>query len=140
MRVRDVMVAPAIEVAPGDSCQKAAELMRDFKTGALVVTTDQHILEGIITDRDLAIRCTALGCDPSVEKVGDFCDLNPSSIRPDADLEQAAEAMRAAGVRRLPVVEDSNRVLGMLSLDDIALDLRRYFDAFAEVAAQYRRT
>ncbi len=139
MRVRDVMVSPVIEVSPTDSCQKAAELMRDFQTGALAVTTDQHVLEGIITDRDLTVRCTALGCDPSVEKVGDFCEINPSSIQPDAGLEQAAEMMRTAGVRRLPVVEDSNRVIGMLSLDDIALDLKRYLDAFADVTAQYRR-
>lgn len=140
MRVRDVMVSPAIEIRAGESCQKAAELMRYYKTGALVVTDDEHILEGIVTDRDLAVRCMALGGDPSVEAVGDFCDLNPSSIRPDEDLEQAAEIMRTAGVRRLPVVEDTNRVVGMLSLDDIALDLKRYFDAFAEVTAQYKRT
>jgi CBS domain-containing protein len=134
------MVAPVIEIGPGESCQKAAQLMRDYKTGALAITVDQHILEGMITDRDLAVRCMAEGGDPSVELVGDFCDINPSSIYPEADLEQAAEIMRTAGVRRLPVVEDSNRIVGMLSLDDVALDLKRYFDAFAEISAQYRRT
>jgi CBS domain-containing protein len=140
VKVRDVMVSPVFEVSPTDSCQRAAELMRDFNTGALAITTEQHVLEGFITDRDLTVRCTALGCDPSVEQVGDFCDLNPVSITPDVELETATEVMQTAGVRRLPVVEASNRVIGIISLDDVALHLRRYFDAFLDVVAQYRRT
>ncbi len=140
MKVQDVMTKPAILVSIEDSCLKAAQLMRDHQAGALVVTTKEGVVQGIITDRDLVVRCMALGGDPAQRVVGDYCDIHPTMVGPEYELERALDIMRNAGIRRLPVVKGANEPVGMLSLDDIADDVKHYVDAFATVVGQYSRT
>ena len=139
MNVKELMAQPVIQVSAEDTCQRAAQLMRDQQAGALVITSKEGIVQGIITDRDLVVRCMALGGDPGLRLVGDVSDLHPTTIQPDMDVEEAMELMRGAGVRRLPVVDGQSRAVGMLSMDDVAKDVRRYVDAFATVASQYSR-
>ncbi len=131
------MTAKVFDVKPEESCQHVAQLMRDHGLGTLVVTTGNHLIEGVITDRDLVVRCLALGGDPGQQMVGDYMDRHPTTVDGELDLERAVEIMRNTGHRRLPVTEHGTRVIGMLSLDDVALDVKHYLDAFLAVAGQY---
>jgi CBS domain-containing protein len=138
MKVREAMASPAIEISAEQSCQQAAAMMRDYATGALVVVseTEGRRIDGLITDRDLVVRCLSLGVDPSTQLVGKYCDYKPATIGVEEDLETAIEIMRTAGVRRLPVTDGSNLV-GMLSFDDVAVDVQRYLTSFLALASQY---
>jgi CBS domain-containing protein len=137
MKVKDVMTMTVVEVAASDTCQHAAQLMRDHGVGMLLVTKPGRILEGVLTDRDLTVRCLALGGDPADRQVGDYMDTHPTTVDADLELEKAAEIMRNADLRRLPVTLAGARVIGVLSLDDVALDIKHYLDAFLSVSGHY---
>jgi CBS domain-containing protein len=133
------MTTSIIELAATDSCQRAAQVMRDHGVGLVVVTREGRIIEGVITDRDLVVRCMALGGDPTQRQVGDYMDVHPTTVDGDVDLERAVDMMRNAGLRRLPVTTTGTHVIGLLSLDDVALDVKHYIDAFLTVAGRYAR-
>jgi CBS domain-containing protein len=137
MKVRDVMTTKAVEVEASADCQHAAQLMREHSVGTLVVATADHLIEGVITDRDLVVRCMALGGDPARQQVGNYMDQHPTTVDADLDLERAVDVMRNSGHRRLPVTERGTRVIGMVSLDDVAVDVKHYLDAFLAVAGKY---
>lgn len=137
MKVKDVMNFGLVEVSAGDSCERAAQLMRDHGVGMLVATREGRIIEGVITDRDLVVRCMALGGDPATRPVGEHMDLHPITVDSDVDLETAVEMMRNADVRRMPVTVSGAQVIGVLSLDDVALDVKHYLDAFLAVSSHY---
>lgn len=145
MKVRDVMSTPVVTVSAKEPVVRAAQLMAEHGTGALVVTNDDHHIAGIVTDRDLVTRCVALGYDPKTLQVGacvaeDYAGMShPTTIGPDAELHDAAERMAEAGVQRLPVTEDGRHVLGMISFDEIAIDIKEYLTAFLAVAARNRQ-
>ena len=137
MKVRDVMTTSIVEITADGTCQRAAQLMREKNVGALVVTRDGRIIDGVITDRDLVVRCMALGGDPATQHVGDYMDRHPTTVDGDVELERAVEMMRNARLRRLPVTVTGTRIIGVLSVDDIALDVKHYLDGFLTVAGQY---
>lgn len=138
MKVRDIMTTSVAHVRANDSCQRAAQVMRDRGVGMLVVTGDGRVIQGVITDRDLVARCMSLGGDPAEQFVGDHMDRHPATVEADTDLERATDMMRNAGLRRLPVTV-AGHVIGILSLDDIALDVKHYVDAFLSVAGGYAK-
>ena len=139
MKVRDAMTTSVVEIAADETCQTAAKLMRDQEVGILVVTTAGRVLVGVITDRDLVVRCMARGGDPNTERVGNYMDLHPATVEGDLELGRAVQMMRNACLRRLPVTVGGARVIGILSLDDVASDVKRYVDGFLSVAGQYSR-
>jgi len=137
MKVRDAMTITLVEVSASDTCQHAAQLMRDHNVGMLVVTKPGRVLEGVLTDRDLVVRCLVLGGDPAQHTVGDYMDAHPTAVDADVELEKAVEIMRNGDLRRLPVTLAGARVIGVLSLDDVALDIKHYLDAFLSVSGHY---
>jgi signal-transduction protein with cAMP-binding, CBS, and nucleotidyltransferase domain len=137
VKVKDVMTGPALEVSAEESCQRAAEMMRDHVAGMLVVTR-LGVVEGVITDRDLVTRCLAIGADPTAQVVGDYYDRQAVCVDEDYDLERAMTIMRNAGVRRVPV-RRGIELVGVLSMDDLAVHLKRYIDAFLGLAGQYHK-
>ena len=139
MKVRDVMTTAVVEIAATETCQAAAKLMRDHEVGSLVVTTDGRVINGVITDRDLVVRCLASGGDPSTQTIGDHLDRHPATVEGDLELELAVQIMRNACLRRLPVTVGGARVIGILSIDDVASDVKRYIEGFLSVAGQYSR-
>ena len=139
MKVRDVMSQAIVEVPAHATCQGAAQLMRQWGVGLLLVTKEGRELEGMITDRDLVTHCMAGGGDPAGQHVRDYMEKEPTTVDADTELERALELMRKTHHRRLPAVEAGKRVIGLLSLDDVALDVRHYTDAFLSVAGQYSR-
>lgn len=119
-RVSDVMTMGVIIAEADDSVDDAAKMMRAGDVGAIVVADEHQQLQGILTDRDIVVRVVAEDLDPRQVKVGDVCskrDLH--MVRPDDSVDDAIGLMRQHAVRRVPVLED-DRVVGMLSLGDLA--------------------
>jgi CBS domain-containing protein len=86
------------------------------------------------------LKCIAAGLDPTRTAVSECCHFHPVTTDPDQDVLAAAERMRDAGVRRLPVVASDGQVVGMLALDDVAKDVKEYVDAFAGAVGQYSKS
>jgi CBS domain-containing protein len=119
MFVREVMTTPAATVGVGETLDAAARKMRELGVGALPVV-DRGALAGMVTDRDLAVRATAAGADPTGTVVGDVMTPQLFSCGEDDDLEDAARIMEERGVRRLLVLDREGHLAGMLSVDDLA--------------------
>ena len=121
MLVKDVMTKGVQCVAPTDSIQAAARKMRDFNVGAIPVC-DNDRLGGIITDRDIAVRCVADGCDLKSTKVKDVRTPGIVYCFQDQDVREAAQIMRNRQIRRLAVLNRDKRLVGIVSLGDLAVE------------------
>ena len=118
MEVKDIMSQPAFTMRAYGTVTEAAELMEEHNVGCLPICEDGKII-GIVTDRDIVLRCLAPGMNPHQTEVHTIMSLGPVTISPDAPLEEAARIFGGLRVRRLPVVVD-DRPVGMLALDDMA--------------------
>ncbi len=117
MKVTELMNSP-VTVSQEDTLLTAAGRMRDDSVGCLVATHGAEPV-GILTDRDIATRCTAEGHDPRACTVGQHMTAKLTTARPDTDALDALHLMVAHKVKRLPVV-DGGRLVGLVSLSDIA--------------------
>jgi CBS domain-containing protein len=105
-----------------DSLVDVAKKMRDLDVGALPICGDDDRLKGMITDRDIVVKCVADGADPSTVQADSFAEGKPVTIGADDSVEEALRTMTEHGVRRLPVI-DGHELVGMLSQADIAKNL-----------------
>lgn len=103
----------------GESVQLAAERMKAENVGTLLVVDADRKPIGILTDRDLALRVVAGGLDARKTKVGDVMSAHPRWVSETAAIEDAVATMRGLAVRRLPVVDDAGRLVGIVSIDDV---------------------
>ncbi len=122
MIVRDLMTPAVATAAPDTTLEEIATLMRDEDTGAIPVL-DGHRLIGMVTDRDIVIRCVAQGRDASETVAAEVMSSDVESISPDSDVQEASWLMSEKQIRRLTVVQDGH-LAGMLSLGDIAVKER----------------
>lgn len=140
MRVSELMSRVTVTVAPEDSAACAARLMDRHSVGALPVCGQNGRLRGIVTDRDIVVRCVAEGREPEHTPVKALMSRHVLSVPPGADLREAALHMAQGQVRRLPVAENG-RLRGMLSLADLArlrsCD-RETVRALAEISLEFR--
>ena len=139
MKVREVMQSPVVCVGPGQSVEAAAKVFERYNIGALPVCTTQGMLCGMLTDRDLVIRCSQMGKLPSATCVREIMTKQVISVGPDMDASVAAHLMGRKRVRRLPVVEHG-KVKGILSLDDLAANEQNAYDAadaLGEISAYF---
>lgn len=118
MRVQEVMSGQVRTIVPYTSIQDAAKMMASENVGMLPVVEYSGHLKGVVTDRDITIRSLAIGLWPH-SPIDRIMTLNPKTISPDADLEQAIDAMVAAQVGRLIVTDGRAHVVGVVSLGDI---------------------
>ncbi len=119
---RDIMHTGAECIGEHESLHKAAQRMRDLDVGALPICGDDDRLHGIITDRDIVLKCIAAGNDPQVMTTGDLAQGKPVTIEAAADASQVLAVMEEHRIRRLPVTE-SHRLIGMISEADLARNL-----------------
>ena len=119
MLVKDCMNSHVIAVSPEESVAVAARLMARYNVGALPVRARDHSLCGIVTDRDMVLRCVALERKPEETSVSRVMTERVASVTPMTNLTQAADLMAREQVRRLPVVE-GRRLVGMVSLGDLS--------------------
>ena len=94
---------------------------------------NDEAVRGIVTDRDIVVRCVAEGKNPTKTKVSEIFTTEPTTLSPDDSLDDAVDALREAHVRRLPVVEDG-RVAGIVSIGDLA-EARDERSALADISA-----
>jgi len=118
--VSDVMTAMPRTVPPETTLEEAARRMRDSDIGDVLVAEGGGELQGILTDRDIAIRAVADGRDPSTTTVASVMSGDLESVSPSDAIQVAAARMRGANVRRLPVME-AGRPIGIVSLGDLAI-------------------
>jgi len=119
MKVKDCMTPTAVTVSEDESAAAAARIMARSNVGSLPVRGRGGKLCGIVTDRDLVLRCMAAGEDPRRVPVGRLMTTRLAVAKPTDSVFAAAECMAKEQVRRLPVVEDG-RLVGMVSLADIS--------------------
>jgi CBS domain-containing protein len=119
MTVRDVMTEEVMCAAPDTTLEEIATMMKTVDTGAIPVTEEDELI-GIITDRDIVMRCVAEGHDASEMTAEEVVGEEVETIDPEADIEEARELMARKQIRRLPVV-DKGELVGMLSIGDIAV-------------------
>jgi len=123
---RDIMTKDPFCCEPADSAQTVAQLMRDRNVGAVLICESQETkrLVGIVTDRDLTLRIVAAGCDPKATCAGDVMTPELFTCSPEDDVQKALELMERHQVRRIPVVDQENRIVGIITQGDIAIRLR----------------
>ena len=119
MQVRDLMNPNVVTVEPGSSAALAARLISRHNVGSLPVCGENRRLRGVVTDRDIVLRCVAAEEDPAQTPVRDIMSRGCATVSPGADCREATRLMSAHQVRRLPVVEEG-RLVGMISLSDLA--------------------
>ena len=132
--VQDIMTTELTTVPMSAPIEQAARLMRDEDIGDVIVINDEGGLVGLLTDRDITIRATADGRDPSDTAVREICTSELVTAHPGEDVSEVAQLMRREAVRRIPVV-DGDRPVGIISLGDLAVD-REPDSTLAEISTE----
>ncbi len=120
MLVSNVMNSNVVHLSPDDTVARAARLLARHNIGSLPICTKEGVLRGVVTDRDIAVRCVAYDNPPEDTKLREIMTRGVITVSPDDDTTQALKIMADEQIRRLPVV-DRTRLVGMLSLSDIAI-------------------
>jgi CBS domain-containing protein len=120
MDVREVMTPDVVIASPDDTLQHAAEMMVDIDAGVLPVGEKDRLV-GMLTDRDITVRAVAAGKSPAECRVREIMSPEIRYIYEDESLEDAARNMSELQIRRLPVLNRDKRLVGIVSLGDLAL-------------------
>jgi len=125
MTSREVMTKDPACCVPSETVVRAAQLMKGEDVGPVLVVEDKSSrrLVGIVTDRDLALKVVAAGKDPNSVRVKEVMTTDPVTVRPDDNIKKAMERMKDNQVRRIPVVDKDECVLGIISQADIAREV-----------------
>ncbi|WP_031002292.1 CBS domain-containing protein [Streptomyces sp. NRRL F-5727] len=119
---REIMHAGASCVQENETLMDAARRMSELDVGALPICGPDNRLHGIITDRDIVVKCLARGKDPHHMTAGLLAQGKPVTVDADADTEHVLRTMQDHRIRRVPVIED-HRLVGMISEADLARHL-----------------
>lgn len=123
MQIKDLMNPSVVTIEPTSSASLAARLISRHNVGVLPVCGADGRLRGVVTDRDIVLRCIAAEEDPAQTMVRDIMTRSCATVSPGDDCREATRIMSARQVRRLPVVEEG-RLVGMISLSDLARSRR----------------
>jgi len=134
--VRDVMTTRPRAVSPDAPLSQVAALMEAEDVGAIPVVDDDRLL-GMVTDRDIVVRAIAKGKDPKGMPASEIASEELVTVNPDHDLSDALQLMAQYQVRRLPVVDEDNRLLGVVSQADVAFEAKE--KATGELVEQISR-
>jgi CBS domain-containing protein len=129
--IRDLLKGDPVTVDASATVEEAAKLMDEKDIGNVLVVENDEV-QGIVTDRDIAVRVVAKGNGPDAS-VREATTTDLETLEPDASIEDAIQKMEQADVRRLPVVEDGKPV-GVVSLGDLA-QARDQDSALADISA-----
>ena len=124
-KCRNVMTKDLVTATPEDTIVDVAQLMKNEDIGPVLVVdnNDSKTLVGIITDRDIVLKVIADGQDPRTTRVGEVMSKKLITCRPDDDVDVAIKAMAQFQLRRIPVVEDNMKLVGIISQADVATRL-----------------
>ena len=141
MVIREIMSERVVTVGQDEPVAVAARLLKRHNVGALPVCDSAGRLRGLITDRDIVLRCVAMDENPQTTKTSDVMSRGIITAEPGDAVEKAAQLMSRDQVRRLPVV-DSGRVVGVVSLCDMARSRRcdmEAAEALSEISSNIKR-
>jgi len=141
MQIRDLMSTNIISVTPNETAAFAARLLARHNVGALPVCSEEGALRGIVTDRDIVLRCVAAETPPADTLVREIMTKYVVTAAPGDDPREATRLMAADRIRRLPVVENG-KVVGMISLGDLVKSGRYDMEAsraLSEISSNVRR-
>ncbi|HET6342171.1 MAG TPA: CBS domain-containing protein [Gemmatimonadota bacterium] len=125
MIVEDLITRSPVTVGREDSVAEAALQMKEGDVGSVVVLGEAGDVVGIVTDRDIAIRLVAEELPAETTPVDEIMTIMPLCIERRMDVEQALKKMEIHGVRRIPVLDEGNELVGVVSLDDILIHLEK---------------
>ena len=117
--IQDIMTRDVQTISSQETIQRAAQLMDELNVGAIPVL-DGDKLVGMITDRDITVRSVAVGQDPRSTKVSDVMSTDVRTCTPGQSIEEVLSQMGDVQIRRVPVVDESGKVIGIVSLGDVA--------------------
>jgi CBS domain-containing protein len=120
-KIRDIMTANPETVTEKDSVRDAARIMKQRDTGIVPVVDGKKII-GLITDRDIVVRIIAEGKDASNAKVNEAMTKNVRSVKEDASVDDVLRIMKSAEIRRVPVVNKNDEIVGIVSIGDLAVE------------------
>ena len=137
MRVADIMTRKVVVTPFGKNISDVAKLMKKNVIGSIIVVEDKHgkHAKGIITERDIIYKIIANNKDPYTISVEDVMSSPLRVVRPETTIEDAARAMKENRIKRLPVVNDNNELVGILSEGDIMKIFPIVIDLIEEKAA-----
>lgn len=141
MKLCDIMTDKVVSVGQDEPLSAAARLLKQHNIGALPVCDDAGRLKGMVTDRDIVLRCVASGGDAHEMKVKDVMSRGIITAGPFDDVEKVSRLMSEDQVRRIPVL-DGNRVVGMVALSDMARSCNcemEAAEALSEISSNIRR-
>ncbi|HEY8374037.1 MAG TPA: CBS domain-containing protein [Pseudonocardiaceae bacterium] len=119
---RDIMHEGAQCIREDQNLQEAARMMRDLDVGSLPICGNDNRLKGMITDRDIVVRCCAEGRDLTTTRAGELAQGTPYWVDADADIREVLQVMEQHQVRRMPVIEN-HQLVGIISESDLARNL-----------------
>jgi CBS domain-containing protein len=119
MKIADLMTRDPQTIGPDETLRRAAELMDELDVGLLPVCEGGRLI-GVVTDRDITVRATAAGRPPEEATVADVMTSDLRWCFETEDVADAERLMREAQIRRLPVLDEDRRLVGVLSLGDLA--------------------
>ena len=122
----------------GETARSAATFMAQQHVGSLVIMNDEEEPVGLITDRDLVTRILAVGKDPDMTKVEEVMTPDPQTVKEDDSIEKAIAAMRDGGFRRIPVTDEEDKLVGLVTLDDVLSLMSEEFTIIGQLLAQQR--
>ncbi len=125
MKIRDVMSKDVQVARPGDTIQEVAARMAAGDFGFMPVADGDRLI-GAVTDRDIAVRAVAGGAQPT-SPVVEYITRDPHSVREDDDLKSALDSMGTLKVRRLPVLDKNEKLVGVVSLGDLSTRVKERY-------------
>lgn len=126
-KIADIMSTDVQTIQPQESLRRAAQCMLELNVGALPVCDGEYLL-GMLTDRDIAVRGVAEGLHPDQACVSDIMSPDVESCTTDQDADEVMRLMGMKQLRRLPVVDGKRRLVGIVSLGDLALRQSGHID------------
>lgn len=122
MKIREMMTKETRSVAPNTPVIEAAGLMRLHDIGVVPVLDGERVV-GMLTDRDIVLQVVADGDDPRTTLVSEVMSTGSISVKEDQEVDDAVQLMQTYQIRRLPVLDASGKLVGIVSLGDIAVDV-----------------
>jgi CBS domain-containing protein len=119
---REMMHGGVECIGERETLAQAAKKMRELNVGALPICGEDDRLHGIITDRDIVVKCIAEGGDPQTATAGELATGTPVWVDADASQDEVIQLLSEHKIRRLPVIED-HQLVGMISEADVAMHL-----------------
>lgn len=120
LKAAEIMTRTVKAVTPDSSIREVAQIMRDENTGVVPVVDQNHQLRGLVTDRDIVMRSIPEGLDPMNMRAADLMTEDVEAVTPDESLRAVVDLMGDKQVRRVPVVDENDRLVGIISMADVA--------------------